>query len=206
MPAPFRERSQKDSMQAPPVFFPWERTWPDLKSPRLSAPGSVSWIQNDFERVVFPQHPSLAEIKRILAASDTPEAALRCLAVRVRFSALRVVPDPGRCGSGLPAAGRGGGEESVDAHPAPGPVLAGNVDARGALTFNPCARETRHRLSRAKPLVLLSVGRSSNGRTVPFGGTCLGSNPSRPAKSPRKDRNAAKANQLGGIRRWKWIR
>ena len=25
--------------------------------------------------VVFPQHPSLAEIKRILAASDTPEAA-----------------------------------------------------------------------------------------------------------------------------------
>src|ERR1035441_2941107 len=28
----------------------------------------------------------------------------------------------------------------------------------------------------------LPIGRSSNGRTVPFGGTCLGSNPSRPAK------------------------
>jgi len=38
--------------------------------------GISSWIQNDFERVVFPQHPSLAEIKRILAASDTPGAAL----------------------------------------------------------------------------------------------------------------------------------
>ena len=38
--------------------------------------GITSWIQNDFERVVFPQHPSLAEIKRLLAASDTPEAAL----------------------------------------------------------------------------------------------------------------------------------
>jgi 4-diphosphocytidyl-2-C-methyl-D-erythritol kinase len=38
--------------------------------------GISSWIQNDFERVVFPQHPSLAEIKRILAASGTPEAAL----------------------------------------------------------------------------------------------------------------------------------
>jgi 4-diphosphocytidyl-2-C-methyl-D-erythritol kinase len=38
--------------------------------------GITSWIENDFERVVFPQHPSLAEIKRILAASDTPEAAL----------------------------------------------------------------------------------------------------------------------------------
>jgi 4-diphosphocytidyl-2-C-methyl-D-erythritol kinase len=37
--------------------------------------GISSWIQNDFERVVFPQHPSLAEIKRILAASGTPEAA-----------------------------------------------------------------------------------------------------------------------------------
>jgi len=41
--------------------------------------GISSWIQNDFERVVFPQHPSLAEIKRILALADpvpgTPEAA-----------------------------------------------------------------------------------------------------------------------------------
>jgi 4-diphosphocytidyl-2-C-methyl-D-erythritol kinase len=38
--------------------------------------GITSWIQNDFERVVFPQHPSLAEIKRTLAADGTPEAAL----------------------------------------------------------------------------------------------------------------------------------
>jgi 4-diphosphocytidyl-2-C-methyl-D-erythritol kinase len=38
--------------------------------------GISSWIQNDFERVVFPQHPSLAEIKRILAAAGRPEAAL----------------------------------------------------------------------------------------------------------------------------------
>jgi 4-diphosphocytidyl-2-C-methyl-D-erythritol kinase len=38
--------------------------------------GITSWIQNDFERVVFPQHPSLAEIKRILAATGTPEAAI----------------------------------------------------------------------------------------------------------------------------------
>jgi len=38
--------------------------------------GITSWIENDFERVVFPQHPSLAEIKRLLAAAGTPEAAL----------------------------------------------------------------------------------------------------------------------------------
>ncbi|MGA8042375.1 MAG: 4-(cytidine 5'-diphospho)-2-C-methyl-D-erythritol kinase [Terracidiphilus sp.] len=38
--------------------------------------GITSWIQNDFERVVFRQHPSLAEIKRHLAADGTPEAAL----------------------------------------------------------------------------------------------------------------------------------
>jgi 4-diphosphocytidyl-2-C-methyl-D-erythritol kinase len=37
--------------------------------------GISSWIQNDFERVVFPQHPSLAEIKRLLAGPGTPEAA-----------------------------------------------------------------------------------------------------------------------------------
>jgi 4-diphosphocytidyl-2-C-methyl-D-erythritol kinase len=51
----------------------------DLAGPAKSAlvrTGISSWIQNDFERVVFPQHPSLREIKRLLAASDTPEAAL----------------------------------------------------------------------------------------------------------------------------------
>ncbi|MGD0913200.1 MAG: 4-(cytidine 5'-diphospho)-2-C-methyl-D-erythritol kinase, partial [Terracidiphilus sp.] len=32
--------------------------------------------ENDFERVVFPQHPFLSEIKRSLAAEGTPEAAL----------------------------------------------------------------------------------------------------------------------------------
>jgi 4-diphosphocytidyl-2-C-methyl-D-erythritol kinase len=51
----------------------------DLAGPAESAlvrTGITSWIENDFERVVFSQHPSLAEIKRILAASDTPEAAL----------------------------------------------------------------------------------------------------------------------------------
>ncbi len=51
----------------------------NLAGPNESAlvrTGISSWIQNDFERVVFPQHPSLAEIKRILAAAGTPEAAL----------------------------------------------------------------------------------------------------------------------------------
>jgi 4-diphosphocytidyl-2-C-methyl-D-erythritol kinase len=38
--------------------------------------GITSWIANDFERVVFRQHPSLAEIKRTLAAPGTPEASL----------------------------------------------------------------------------------------------------------------------------------
>jgi 4-diphosphocytidyl-2-C-methyl-D-erythritol kinase len=51
----------------------------NLAGPQESAlvrTGISSWIQNDFERVVFPQHPSLAEIKRILLATGTPEAAL----------------------------------------------------------------------------------------------------------------------------------
>jgi 4-diphosphocytidyl-2-C-methyl-D-erythritol kinase len=50
----------------------------DLAGPQESAlvrTGITSWIQNDFERVVFRQHPSLAEIKRLLADSRTPEAA-----------------------------------------------------------------------------------------------------------------------------------
>jgi 4-diphosphocytidyl-2-C-methyl-D-erythritol kinase len=51
----------------------------NLAGPQESAlvrTGILTWIRNDFERVVFAQHPSLAEIKRILAAANTPEAAL----------------------------------------------------------------------------------------------------------------------------------
>ena len=55
----------------------------DLAGPQETTHGSglvrtgiMSWIENDFERVVFPQHPSLAEIKRLLAAAGTSEAAL----------------------------------------------------------------------------------------------------------------------------------
>src|SRR5208283_4402401 len=50
----------------------------DLAGPEESVlvrTGITSWIQNDFERVVFAQYPSLAEIKRLLAAPGTPEAA-----------------------------------------------------------------------------------------------------------------------------------
>ncbi len=51
----------------------------NLAGPRESAlvrTGITSWIENDFERVVFPQHPSLAEIKRILLGDGMPEAAI----------------------------------------------------------------------------------------------------------------------------------
>jgi 4-diphosphocytidyl-2-C-methyl-D-erythritol kinase len=51
----------------------------NLAGPQESAlvrTGITSWIENDFERVVFPQHPSLSEIKRILLGPGTPEAAL----------------------------------------------------------------------------------------------------------------------------------
>jgi 4-diphosphocytidyl-2-C-methyl-D-erythritol kinase len=47
-----------------------------LEESALVRTGIMSWIENDFERVVFPQHPSLAEIKRLLAGSGRPEAAL----------------------------------------------------------------------------------------------------------------------------------
>ncbi|MGO8717760.1 MAG: 4-(cytidine 5'-diphospho)-2-C-methyl-D-erythritol kinase [Acidobacteriaceae bacterium] len=55
---------------------PQESTHASIYESGLVRTGITSWIENDFERVVFPQHPSLAEIKRILAAPGTPEAAL----------------------------------------------------------------------------------------------------------------------------------
>jgi len=51
----------------------------DLAGPRESAlvrTGILRWIQNDFEQVVFPQHPSLREIKQTLLAEGSSEAAL----------------------------------------------------------------------------------------------------------------------------------
>jgi len=52
----------------------------DLAGPQeesaLVRTGILRWIENDFERVVFAQQPSLREIKRILAADGMPEAAL----------------------------------------------------------------------------------------------------------------------------------
>lgn len=38
--------------------------------------GILDWVENDFEKVVFAQHPFLGELKEILAASDTAEASL----------------------------------------------------------------------------------------------------------------------------------
>jgi 4-diphosphocytidyl-2-C-methyl-D-erythritol kinase len=55
---------------------PQETTYGSIYGSGLVRTGITSWIENDFERVVFPQHPSLAEIKRLLAACGTPEAAL----------------------------------------------------------------------------------------------------------------------------------
>ena len=52
--------------------FPHEK---DLAGPQVSALVRTG-IANDFESVVFPQHPLLSEIKRTLAAPGTPEAAL----------------------------------------------------------------------------------------------------------------------------------
>jgi 4-diphosphocytidyl-2-C-methyl-D-erythritol kinase len=70
----FRVETLGDGQSSSGVFPNGE----DLAGPQESAlvrTGITSWIENDFERVVFPQHPSLAEIKRLLAAPHTPEAA-----------------------------------------------------------------------------------------------------------------------------------
>jgi 4-diphosphocytidyl-2-C-methyl-D-erythritol kinase len=48
-----------------------------LQESALVRTGILTWIRNDFERVVFAQHPSLAEIKRILVGSGTPPEAAR---------------------------------------------------------------------------------------------------------------------------------
>jgi len=61
-----------DAWSSSSGVFPHEK---DLAGPQVSALVRTG-IANDFEQVVFPQHPLLSEIKRTLAASGTPGAAL----------------------------------------------------------------------------------------------------------------------------------
>ena len=61
-----------DALDGSSGVFPNEK---DLAGPQVSALVRTG-IANDFEQVVFLQHPLLSEIKRTLAASGTPEVAL----------------------------------------------------------------------------------------------------------------------------------
>jgi len=76
MSAPLQESSSRagreQALRCP--LLREDRAGPEESA--LVRTGISSWIQNDFERVVFPQHPSLAEIKRILVGSGRPEAAI----------------------------------------------------------------------------------------------------------------------------------
>jgi 4-diphosphocytidyl-2-C-methyl-D-erythritol kinase len=81
IPGEIPESSQEGRPEAGSSGVPFDEG--NLAGPLESAlvrTGITSWLKNapanDFERVVFNQHPSLAEIKRILAGSGTPEAAL----------------------------------------------------------------------------------------------------------------------------------
>ena len=65
--------------QAPSVSFRssnLERTLPDLKSPRLSAPGSLAGFRTTLNVSSFPSIPPLQKSSAFLRASGTPEAAL----------------------------------------------------------------------------------------------------------------------------------
>jgi 4-diphosphocytidyl-2-C-methyl-D-erythritol kinase len=57
------------------VFYSGEDLDDPPESPLLHG-GITRWLRNDFEEVVFPQNPSLAEIKRILLAEGTPSHAI----------------------------------------------------------------------------------------------------------------------------------
>ena len=122
----------------------------NLAGPQESAlvrTGITSWIENDFERVVFPQHPSLAEIKRILLGFGTPEAALHASlsgSGSALFGLYRTRGDAEAARERLQA----GWEcaSHVDPHPAALEVLARNASALSRLTVIRGARETHERL------------------------------------------------------------
>ena len=91
--------------QAPPVSFPWGRTWPDLKSPRLSAPGSRAGLRTTSNVSSSASILPLQKSSVILAAAGTPEAALHASLSGSGSALFGLYSDPRRCRSGLrPAA------------------------------------------------------------------------------------------------------
>ena len=95
----------------------------DLAGPNESAlvrTGISRLLWNDFEEVVFPQASFPCRNQAHPCGRRNTGGSCTCLVVGVRLSALRVVPNPGRCGkSSCPAseAGPGGGSaEHVDAY------------------------------------------------------------------------------------------
>ena len=78
------------------------RTWRDRKSPRLSAPGSRAGSRTTLNASSSPSILPLQKSSVFLRPSrNAGGSPLMLLAVRVRFGALRVVPDPGGRGSRL---------------------------------------------------------------------------------------------------------
>jgi hypothetical protein len=173
MPAPLRERSREDGRElAPPVFSQMERTWPDHKSPRLSAPGSRAGSRTTLNASSFPSIPPLQKSSAFLRlrAHRRQPSMPRCPGPVRRSSGCT---DPRRCGSGARAFGSGRRSEPVDPH------SAAHKYWREML----CRKQVDSRpLSERDSRAAVEVGRSSNGRTMPFGGICPGSNPGRPAK------------------------
>ena len=130
MPAPLREEFPRGGQGAGSSGV-LSHDGEDLAGPQESAlvrTGISSWIQNDFERVVFPQHPSLAEIKRLLAGSGHSGGSLSIASLSGSGSALfglyltRGDAEAAQARLGTGPGGRSA--EHPDAHPAATSLLA----------------------------------------------------------------------------------
>ena len=193
--------------QAPPVSSPdGERTWPDPKSPRLSAPGSVAGSRTTLNASSFPSILPLQKSSAFLRPRHSGGSP-PCLAVRVRFGALRVVPDPRRCGSGPRTVAAGGSAKLLDPHPAAHGLLARNASARSEIDSQSVQRERLAGGCEADSGVSeihklgdrLMVGQCPLEALVQV--RILVAQPE--FSSTMNPEEAAKANQLGGTRRWK---
>ena len=150
-----------------------ERTWPDRKSPRLSAPGSRAGSRTTLNASSFPSIPPLQRSSVFFWASGTPEAALHASLSGSGSALFGLYRTRGDAEAARQTPGPGRSQESVDPHPAA-------HRPTGAKCFCPEEFDSRP-FSGKDSRAAERVGRSFNGRTMPFGGIYPGSNPGRPA-------------------------
>ena len=137
-------------------------------------------IENDFERVVFPEYPELREVKELLQREGAQWASLSGSGSTL-YGVFASADDASAAAERMRAAGHA----AVATTSLTREAYWNAMERRGSSSRGWRAMrraESADGLQSSRLIARSFTGRSTNGRSSAFGALCLGSNPSRPAR------------------------